>query len=185
MERQDEPMEDELIKLMEQRRSIRKYQHKEIPDTEIRRILEAGILAPSSKNIRPVEFIVVKDAEKLEALSKAKMGGAGHLKNAACAIVCIADTRKADAWVEDCSLAMGYMMLMAEHLNIGNVWTQIRFRKTALGVSAEEIVRRLLNIPNYYAVEAILSLGYPAEEKSPNTVEKLEKNGAIHSESFM
>lgn len=167
-----------------QRRSIRKYETRDIPEEMIDQILNAGILAPSSKNIRPVEFIVVKDREMLEKLSRVKMSGAGHLKNAACGIICVANTEKADAWIEDCSLALGNMMLMAEDLGIGSVWTQIRLRKSLSGKSAEKNVRELMGIPDHYAVEAVLSLGFPAENKEPHTAEELKTEHTIHREKF-
>ena len=173
----------DLLQIMRNRRSIREYTADKIPSDKLNMILQAGLLAPSSKNIRPVEFIVVEDTTMLEKLSKSKQAGAGMLSNAACAIVVIGDTRKADAWIEDCSLAMGYMLLMAENLGIAACWVQERLRKTSLGKDAGTYVKEILNIPEYYEVEAILSLGVSERAEEPRQWDEIEQN-KVHREKF-
>lgn len=173
----------ELIQIMKNRRSIRKYTGDKIPNDKLNLILQAGLLAPSSKNIRPVEFIVIEDKNTLKKLSKSKPAGAGMLSDASCAVVVIGDTRKADAWVEDCSLAMGYMLLMAENLGVAACWVQERLRKTFLRKDSGAYVKELLAIPGYYEVEAILSLGISQKAEEPRTWDKTEQN-KIHWETF-
>ena len=119
------------MKLLEarlNRRSIRDYNDKEIPDDMLHSILEAGLLSPSSRNLYPVELILVKDKNMLYQLARAKTAGSGMLKNASCAIVVIGDSKKSDAWIEDCSLSMIYMQLRATELGIANCWVQCRNR---------------------------------------------------------
>lgn len=166
----------DLLRIMKNRRSIRDYAGEQVPRDQLDLILRAGLLAPSSKNIRPVEFIVVEDKEILNELSKSKSAGAGMLAEAACAVVVIGDTRTADAWIEDCSLAMGYMLLMAEDLGISACWVQERLRKTALGQDAGQYVKEVLGIPSYYEVEAILSLGMPEKALDPRRWDEEEQN---------
>ncbi len=166
----------DLLRIMKNRRSIRDYTGEKVPKDRLDLILRAGLLAPSSKNIRPVEFIVVEDKEILKELSKSKSAGAGMLAGASCAVVVIGDARKADAWVEDCSLAMGYMLLMAEELGISACWVQERLRKTALGNDAGQYVKEVLEIPSYYEVEAILSLGMSEKVMEPRRWDEEERN---------
>lgn len=166
----------ELIQLMKNRRSIRSYTGGKIPREQLELILQAGLLAPSSKNIRPVEFIVVDDQDTLKKLSKSKQAGAGMLSRASCAVVVIGDASRADAWIEDCSLAMGYMLLMAENLGLAACWVQERLRKTLLQTDSGAYVKKLLAIPGGYEVEAILSLGIPQKAEAPRTWEQTEQN---------
>lgn len=173
----------DLLKVMKNRRSVRKYTDETISNEQLNLILQAGLLAPSSKNIRPVEFIVVEDNSMLDKLSKSKSVGSSMLSQASCAIVVIGDTRKADAWIEDCTLAMGYMMLMAESLNIASCWVQERLRKTELGQDAGSYVKEILHIPDYYEVEAILSLGISEKKEKPRDWHISEVN-KIHREKF-
>lgn len=173
----------ELFEIMKCRRSIRKYTGEEIPSDKLNMILQAGLLAPSSKNIRPVEFIVIEDKDTLKKLSESKQAGAGMVADASCAVVVIGDVRKADAWVEDCSLAMGYMLLMAENLGIAACWVQERLRKTSLGKESGIYVRELLEIPPYYEVEAILSLGIAEKAEESRRWDETERN-KIHRGKF-
>ncbi|MDO4312002.1 MAG: nitroreductase family protein [Eubacteriales bacterium] len=166
----------ELLQIMKNRRSIRKYTGKKIPSSKLDIIIQAGLLAPSSKNIRPVEFIIVEDKNMLEKLSKSKLSGAGMLSEASCAIVVIGDAGKADAWIEDCSLAMGYMLLMAQNLGLAACWVQERLRKTMSGEESGIYVKEILEIPEHYEVEAILSLGIPEKAEDPRNWDETEQN---------
>ena len=49
------------MELIKKRRSVREFTDQEISDSDIQKILEAGVAAPSAKNQQPWEFIVIKD----------------------------------------------------------------------------------------------------------------------------
>ncbi|MEW6076331.1 MAG: nitroreductase family protein [Thermodesulfobacteriota bacterium] len=60
------PVEEVIFK----RRSIRAFKREPLPDSMIRRILEAGRFAPSAGNSQPWKFVVVKSPEILEEMEK-------------------------------------------------------------------------------------------------------------------
>ena len=159
-----------LQTLLRTRRSIRVYEDKPIEPEKLEQILEAGLLAASGRGKRPCRFVLVTDREMLSALSKSRVGSAEMLTGANAAIVVVADAELSDTWVEDSSIAMANMMLMATELGIGSCWIQGRGRGAESGESTEEYVRRLLNFAAPYRLEAILSLGYPGEHKEPREV---------------
>ena len=169
----------ELLKLLQSRRSIRKYTGERISDETLEKILQAGLLAPSSRAIYPVELVAVRDKEMLRGLSECKAAGAAMLKNADAAIVVIGDTAKSDAWIEDCSITMTLMMLEATEQGVGNCWVQCRGRRTSEGTSTEERIRSLLDIPDNFGVLAILSLGMPAEELAPRELPDINASNKI------
>lgn len=173
----------ELLQLMKNRRSGRTYTGEPVPAERLEQILRAGQLAPSGKNLRTVEFVVVEDRETLQKLTESRSMGAGMLADAACAVVVIADAEKGDIWVEDCSLAMGYMLLMAEQLGVAACWVQQRNRTTAQGGETGAYVKALLGIPAHYEVEAILSLGMPVQKPEPRAWDEIETQ-KIHREAF-
>ena len=76
------------------RKSVRKYLEKDIPDVDLHKILEAGRLAPSWVNVQPWKFIVVKSQSTKDLLSEAA-GGQKQVKNAPVVICCVADL---EAW---------------------------------------------------------------------------------------
>ena len=169
----------ELLKLLQSRRSIRKYTDEHISDETLEKILQAGLLAPSSRAIYPVELVAVRDKEMLRGLSECKAAGAAMLKNADAAIVVIGDTAKSDAWIEDCSITMTLMMLEATEQGVGNCWVQCRGRRTSEGTSTGERIKSLLDIPDNFGVLAILSLGMPAEELAPRELPDINASNKI------
>ena len=164
----------ELIDTILNRRSVRQYNNTDISEGVLNDILEAGLLAPSSRNKRPVEFVAVKDKSILKSLSKAKSAGSSMLADASCAIVVIGDSEKSDVWVEDCSIAMTYMMLRATELGTANCWVQIRRRETENGTLSEMYIRELLSIPDKYGVLAVLSIGMSDKTPTPHTVSEVD-----------
>ena len=169
----------ELLKLLQSRRSIRKYAGERISDETLEKILLAGLLAPSSRAIYPVELVAVRDKEMLRKLSECKAAGAAMLKDADAAIVVIGDTAKSDAWIEDCSITMTLMMLEATEQGVGNCWVQCRGRQTSEGTSTGERIKSLLDIPDNFGVLAILSLGMPAEELAPRELPDINASNKI------
>lgn len=173
----------EILDIFANRRSVRKYAPKPLEDEALDKILKAGLLAPSGHARRPWEFILVRDKRMLERLSGCRSSGANMLKQAAAAIVVIADERKQDVWIEDCSVALGYMHLAASALNIGSCWVQVRLRAAADGRSSEEFLREALGFPLNFKAEAILALGVPQQSPSPHDLQKLNLS-KIHKEKF-
>ena len=164
----------ELIDIMQKRRSIRKYTDEHIPEDKLEMILQAALLAPTSMDRKPCEFYAVTDRDTLRALASAKKAGAGVLADAAAAIVVAADSDKADTWVEDSSIALTYMHLMATELGLGSCWVQMHLRRSADGRDAEDNVRRILSLQKSYRIVGALSLGIPAEEKKPSNLGELD-----------
>lgn len=162
----------DLLEIMRKRRSIRSYTQEQIPEESLMKILQAGLLSESGKAKRPWEFIVVRDKETLAYLSGCRAGGVKMLKEARCAIVVIGDAKEQDVWVEDCSVAMAHMHLMASSLEIGSCWIQGRLRESD-EKTTEEYVREKLGFPENYKLEAILSLGMPAVKMPAYQLEEL------------
>ncbi len=53
-----------------ERRSVRKYKDKQVPEKLVRRVLEAGRFAPSAGNSQPWRFVVIRDREMIEEMEK-------------------------------------------------------------------------------------------------------------------
>jgi len=172
-----------LLELMINRRSVRKYSDELVTDEQIKNITTAALLSPSGHSKYPCEFIVIKNRPTLEKLSHCRVGVAKMLNNASCAIVTIADKDKSDTIIEDSSLAMMNMHLMAAYLGLGSCWIQLRLRQAEDGRDSEEFVRDLLKIPDNYLCQAILSIGNLEKPPKPHDMEKLNFD-KIHSEQF-
>ncbi len=173
-----------VYELLKKRRSCRKYQDKLIEKRDIDTLLNAALMSPSSKRANPWEFIAVTNKDILSQLSNCKEHASSFVAEAPLAIVVIANTEKSDVWVEDASIASILLQLTAEDLGLGSCWVQIRNRNSKQEkVNSDKYVRNVLNIPEEYAVESIISIGYKIEERKPFDEEKLQKE-KLHFDKF-
>ncbi|MDO5824381.1 nitroreductase family protein [Methanobrevibacter sp.] len=164
-----------LTDIMLKRRSTRTFTDEPVTKEELDEILQAALLAPTSMDRKPCNFMVVERRETLDELSKCKDHGAGLIANADKAIVVIADTMVADTWCEDSSIALTYMHLMATELNLGSCWVQVHLRSKD-GENSEELVREILKIDSHYRIVGILAIGHSDNIPEPHSLEDVDKN---------
>jgi nitroreductase len=156
-----------MIDLLRKRRSIRRYKPDRIEKKKIGLLAEALLRAPSSRDIQPCEFILVDNPELLDILASSKEHGSQFLDGAALGIVICADSTKSDVWIEDCSVASILVQMTAQSLGLGSCWIQIRNRDHVSGLTSEEYIQKTLGIPAHVRVDAIMSIGHPAEKRKP------------------
>jgi nitroreductase len=153
-----------LMDLLRKRRSVRRFEERPVEPEKIELLLEAALRSPSSRSLHPWEFVVVTEKETRAALSQAKPQGAVFVKEAPLAVVVCADPARCDVWVEDCSIAALLLHLAATDLGLGSCWVQIRLREHDATRTAQEWVAELLGLRPGMVVEAIVAIGYPAEQ---------------------
>jgi len=154
-----------MLKILLERRSIRKYKEKKIEEEKINQILAAGKVAPSGKNKKPWEFVVIEDREVLKKLSMVKPKGGLFLAESPTAIAVVGDEEISDTWIEDCSTASTFIQLEARHQGLGSCWVQMRNRFTKDGGDAEVAAKEILEIPANKRLLCIISVGYPDQER--------------------
>jgi nitroreductase len=162
-----------FLPLIQNRRSIRKYQDKAVEAETIDLLVEALLRAPTSMGKNSWDFVVVTDPSLLEQLSRAKPHGAAFLKNAPLGIVVCGDPQISDVWIENSSIASIYTHLAAASLDLGSCWIQIRERPHDDSRSAEAYIADMLNLPTHLRVLSIIAIGYPDESKAPHPKDAL------------
>lgn len=165
-----------MLDLLLSRRSIRKYKDQPVSDEIIDKIINAALTSPSGRNIKPVEFIVIKDKITLDKLSKTKGNGSKHLMDAGFAVAIIADESKTDIWIEDASIAATIIQLTAQSLDLGSCWIQMRERIGDNDEDIENLGKNILNIPKAHRLLSIIAIGYPDEDKEAYQVKDLDKS---------
>lgn len=165
------------------RRSHRKFTEEEIDADDLRLIMRAALMAPTSKGQRNWHFIVVDDKTSIEKLADAKESGSQFLKGAPVAIVLVCDGSQNDCWIEDCSIAAVSMQYQAEELGLGTCWIQMRGRGLSDGTNAETVVRGILGIPDNYDVLCVLAVGRKADERKPQNEDRLKWEN-VHINKF-
>ncbi|MDO5146712.1 MAG: nitroreductase family protein [Eubacteriales bacterium] len=173
----------DLMDILLERRSVRNYTEEEISEENLKKIIQAGLTGFSAKNRRPWELIVVRDKETLKKMAAGRKCGTKMLTKASAAIVVVANVEEANVWIEDCSIVMTYMHLMADSLGVGSCWVQGRLRTAPDGSSADDYMRNLLGYPSNYRLEATLALGMPESHPKAHTLEELPME-KVHWEKF-
>ena len=117
---------NETLKVLKERRSVRKYKAEQIKDEELNAILEAGTWAPSAKGLQTSVMVVVQDPETIAYMSKLNAEiqgnpGTDPFYGAPTVVVVLGDGEKLN-WLQDGSLVMGNLMNAAAALGLGSCW---------------------------------------------------------------
>jgi nitroreductase len=117
---------NETLKILKERRSIRSFRPEPVREEDLNAILEAGIYAPSAKNLQSTKLVVVQDRETLALLERVNaelFGDAdGHpFYGAPMAVVVLSDSTY-PCWLQDGALVIGNLMNAAAALGVGSCW---------------------------------------------------------------
>lgn len=165
---------ESFSELIKGRRSMRKFTDEELTQEQVVALMKAALMAPTSKRSNAWQFIVVDDKEKLKELSYCKEQASQFIADAALAVVVTADPLASDVWIEDASIASIYLQLQAEDMGLGSCWVQVRERNSASGISSNEYVHNVLNIPLPLQVLSIIAIGHKGMERKPFDEEHLQ-----------
>jgi len=158
-----------VLKLIENRRSVRKYEDKAIEPEKLAALMEAARLAPSACNAQPWEFVVFTDKEAKQKFCEAVFTGIySNTKFAAAAPVIIAVISNKGNWSSrvgnvvcqtsfymiDQGISTGYLTLAAQELGLGTCY---------IGWFDHKKAEKFLGLGSGNKVELLLSAGYPAE----------------------
>ena len=162
----------DLMSIVKGRRSIRRFQGKPVPETDLQQILEAVQWSPSWANTQCWEIVVVKEREMKERLNEAlsptnpakkglpdapvvlalcgKLQSSGFYKGQA-------TTKLGDWFMFDLGIATQSLCLAAHNLGLGTV---------IVGSLDHEKAKDVLGVGEGYALVALIPVGYPAKESA-------------------
>jgi nitroreductase len=162
----------ETLDCIKTRRSRRKFLDKPIPEDIIKKLLEAGVSAPSSIDCQPWYFVIVKDKTIKQKLSKLKEeDNQKHILTAPISIIVCVDTDKSPSrYCEDGVTATENILLAAHDLGLGSVYVT-GFKQSKPEIA--ETIRNILNLPKNIIPITILPVGYPDPK------EKLDKKTLV------
>ena len=168
-----EKMENGTTKTIFSRKSVRNYVEATVPPETLEFLVRAGMAAPSAMDRRPWEFIIINDktvVKKLnDALPHAKMAEkAGHAIVVAGNIEKQAGGKDSTFWIMDCSAAVENILIAAESLGLGAVWTAVYPNADRL-----KPVIETLGLPSNIVPLAFIPVGKPDESDKPK--EKFDK----------
>lgn len=133
-----------------------------VPRRDLTKIVQAGLQAPSGKNLQTTQFVIVDDAETLAKI-KAIMGLNEALKTAPAMVACLVDREPEPVFAglafqtEDCSAAVENMLLAIAGLGYASVWVDGGLK---LEGRAEQVAA-VLGVPDSKLVKILLPIGKP------------------------
>lgn len=160
--------------LVQQRRSIRRFTEEKVSEEDVKTILRAALMSPTSKSCRAWQFVTVDDKSIIARLAHAKSAGAEFVEGAPLAVVVCGNTEASDVWIEDASIAAATMQYQAAELGLGSCWAQMRLRGQNDGTPADTIIHDILGLPDSMSVLCVLAFGHPAMERKPQDESKLK-----------
>ena len=151
------------------RKSVRSYADGKVPQEMVEVLLRAAMAAPSAKNRQPWEFVVVDDRATLDILA-GKLRYAKMLAHAPLAIIVCAETMIVHSdgsfsenpfWEHDASAATENLLLAAEALGLGAVWT------AASDPERSAAVKSVISMPESVMPLCVIPIGFPAGDEHP------------------
>ena len=156
---------NEVLEAIQNRRTIRRFKEKQVPEERVEVILNAGRWAQSFNNAQPWKFIVIQDRETKKRLSE-KAGKSVYYKGIVEApltlVICADPDRDSRHWIEAGCNAHQNMALAAHSLGLGSSWIAI------LNTDSEEPIKKVLGIPKNMRVISLMPIGYPDEKPQKN-----------------
>ncbi len=170
----------EALEAIFQRKSVRNFTGEEVPDDKIDLLLRAAMAAPSAVNMQPWEFILIRNKPTLQAMADNLPYSKMLEKAGACIVVCaipaLAHRKLLEYAIIDCSCASENILIAAEALGLGAVWTAVY-----PNIDRIEFVRKQLGIPRYVIPLNAIAIGIPTGEDQPKDKFKPMK---IHYEKW-
>ena len=151
-----------------QRKSVRAYTDRAVSHEQLDTLIRAAMAAPTGRDMRPWHFIVLEGRHQLSPLAK-QLPYAKMLAEAQAAVVVCGDMSVTDKegnpsrnWTFDCSAATENLLLQAEAMGLGAVWTGVypyEERQTA--------VSQALQLPEHIIPLNLIPIGYPKGDPQP------------------
>ena len=160
----------DILDIIKSRRSIRKFEEREVSDDLLDKVLEAGRWAPSGLNNQPWRFAVIRDPAMKEEISKLTHYGK-IVRGADVLVAVFMDSASGYHRVKDAQgigACLQNMLLEAHSLGLGAVW---------LGeiIKSNEQIRQLLGLGGELELMAVVAAGYPAESPKPTKRKALKE----------
>lgn len=157
---------DAVLENIHSRKSVREFTSEPVSDADIQTMLKAAMAAPTAINFQPWRFVVVSEREALDSLAD-QLPYAKMLKQAPLAIIVCGETlwmggEENPFWSLDCSAATQNLLLTAEALGLGAVWTA-----AYPDIDRCKAISEALGLPSTVKPLCVVPIGHPAGETQP------------------
>lgn len=151
-----------------QRKSVRSYTDRPVTKSQLDTLVRAAMAAPTGRDMRPWKFIIINDRQAMKSLAD-QLPYAKMLAEAQAAVVVCGDLSILDKegkpstnWMFDCSAATENLLLQAEAMGLGAVWTAAYPYEERLTA-----VKQALQLPDHIVPLNVIPIGYPKGNTQP------------------
>ena len=161
---QEQPGSQAVLDNIHARKSVRSYTDEPVTPEQVETLLRAAMAAPSGKNVQPWRFVVVTQPETKQKLA---VGFNKMIAKAPVVIVVCGQTTNRNGgtnqiWTADCAAATENLLLAAESLGLGAVWTACYPYDDRMQPAIEA-----LGLPDDVTPYCIVPVGHPAGDNKP------------------
>lgn len=171
-----------LEELILSRRTIRKYTDEEIDQKELENLLMYASMGPSKSNSHPVEFVLVKDQEKLDVFAGLTRFSTAYMAQAPQVLAIVANKRVGNHWIEEAAITASYLTLLLEDAGWTSAWVNVRDLEEKEGKRPEDEVKKALGLPDSYGVLALMPFGKKDERVRKR--KPFDVSEKLHIENF-
>jgi len=160
-----------ILTAIEQRRSIRAYEDRQIAQEELEALLRAATQAPSASNSQPWHFSVVQNAAllgEIEAEARRVAGRNVSIFFSAPTVIFLSADPSGRYGAMDCGIAVENIALAAVGLGLGSVI--LGRPRDAFGGERKDEFKQTLKFPQGYEFMIAIAVGYPAATKEAHPV---------------
>jgi len=157
----------DALECIYRRRSVRKYAEGKVKDEDLKKILEAAIMAPSAGNLQPWKFYIVRNINVKRELTRAAYNQEFIYQADVCIVVVAIPEISAKVYgergeklycIQDTAAAVQNILLASKALGYGTCW---------VGAFNESMAREILHLPPNERPVAMIPIGIPAEDPPP------------------
>ena len=176
-----ESKSDIVLENIFSRKSVRSFTDQPVSRGQLDTLVRAAMAAPTGRDMRPWKFIIVDDRKVMDSLA-VQLPYAKMLKEATAAILVCGDLSVTDDkgnpsgnWTFDCSAATENLLLAAESMGLGAVWTGVHPYDDRIA-----LVKLAFHLPEYIIPLNMIPIGYPKGNPKPKdkyTTDNIHYNG--------
>ena len=163
------------------RKSVRQYSDKDVEKEKVSLLLKAAMSAPSAVELRPWEFIVIDNRKLLDELGE-YLPYTKMIFDSKLAVVICGNFKRASEesngvfWIQDCCAATENLLIAAESLGLGAVWTAIYPDEERI-----KFLQKKLELPEDVIPLNVIPIGYPFKKVEAD--ERWDANN-VHSNKW-
>ena len=161
----------EFKKIIEKRRSTRKFEPRQVDRAVADRIMQTVLTAPSARNTRTTRLLAIDNPDTIRRIAAMRDYGSAFVEGAPLVIAVLGDRTGSDLWLDNAAISATIMQLAAVDEGLASCWVHVngrpRLKDDPSAGTAEQYLRTFLPIPEEWSVLCVVAIGYAAAAPKP------------------